>query len=191
MSEQKKSFPVLLALSLCVNAMLIGGVAAGLYSLKADKAYERREHHDKGHHDKGGPGGGPFEERLARSAFDTLSWQEKRAFREGLAREWRTTKSDRETVDKARADLRQALSGEEIDRDAAAAAFLKIRGAETKMRERLQTRLLDLMEQLPAEKRQKLIEKSAQRMEDFKDRKGPPPMPPGGFGDRPLPPERD
>lgn len=185
MSETKSGLPVLLIASLCVNAALIGAVGAGFYSLK-----QAIPHHDR-HQDprRSGPADGPFEERLARSAFRSLDEDARREFRLSLAEAWRQSRGKRDEMSETYRVLIDLLSQDEIDRVAAEAAFVKIRESEVEMRARLHYRLLDMLERIPLEDRKALLASSAERMDrldewrekmrDGKDRRfDPPPSPP-------------
>lgn len=181
MSETKKSLPIALILSLLVNATLIGSGAAILYSMKSERHAEIR------HSDPKGPpgGGGPFEERLTRSAADLLTDEQKRDFRRALAKEFRDTKDQRDRISAARRELVEIFSAEEFDRAAAEMVFDEISDLEFQLRGRLRDRLLNVIESLPTKERLDLMSKAGERVDDFRDRRDGPPR--GAFGDRPPP----
>lgn len=159
---------VFLIASLCLNAALLGGVAAGFYTFKSQgSGYEGGDDHRKDR--SGGPRG--FDDRLARSAFDRMSPDDRTAFRAQLAEEWRQSRDERAKIRAARAELTARLSETEFSRAEAEAAFRTIREAELAMRARLHSRLLDLLERLDPAERIKMIEETEARAEAFEARR--------------------
>lgn len=154
MNDKKKTgFPVALVISLCVNAALIGGAAALLISMQSDRHEDWRAER----HGPRTPNGGPLEEQLSRSAQDILSPEDRRKFRQQLAKEFRNARVERLKLIEARQSLVALLMADQFDRDAILAAFDKVKVLEDDLRVRLRTRVLDLLESLPVDQRQSLI----------------------------------
>lgn len=179
---------VILIASLCLNAALIGGVAAGVHALKSqDHGYEKRFDDRKGR-----PRGfGGFDDQLARAAFDRLMDEDRKAFRRSLAQEWRETRDERDTMHKTRTQLADLLKETDFNREDAEVAFQTIRTSEMAMRARLHSRLLDILETMDPADRVALISDLQEQSEKFEERRkkferdaekrgegfGPPPPP--------------
>ena len=181
----KKSLPIFLIASLCLNAALIGGIAAGVWKLASDQRdMPRREAHGERPH-------GPIEERIARTAMRELSREERMELRQRFAEEWRNTRGEREEIETTRQTLLELISAETFDRSAVESAFDDIRALEGGFRDRMHSGLIDLLEEMPVEKRRRLIETVRQQQEEWKrerrsksdkagpgeGRDGPPPPP--------------
>ncbi len=192
MSDKKSGLSIILVISLCVNAALIGAVGAGLYSLGSER-HRSFERDHRAHDSRHAPG--PFEERLARSAFENLSGEDKQKFQRDLAREWQESHQERKSMFEARLRLFDILAADNIDKKAAEEVFADIRAGEQEMRQRLQGRVLSFFDSMPAEKRRALLSRSddrSERIDEFRqkleDRRGG--NPPPRFGDG-TPPTRD
>lgn len=191
---------VFLIASLCVNAALIGGVAAGLYTLKSKPPETSKKSF---RHHKGPRPPDRFEEELARAVMDQLVSEDRSAFRAAMAKEWRATREARFEQRQLRNDLAELLKQTEFKRDEAEAIYEKLRDGETGMRQRMTTHILDILEKMDAEDRKALVtelQKSAEKLQRkrirFESRdgqfKGGPPKRPeddNGFEPPPPPPE--
>lgn len=170
MSEHKKSLPVLLIASLCLNGALLG-VTGGMWAANTrhDGAPRPETHRMDG--PRGGGMSGPFEERLARMAIESLGDQERRDFRKKLSREWKETRGNREAIDEARARILETLSADTLDEAATKDAFARFRTAEIGIREKLHTGLIGLLKDLPSEKRQEILKLSQERMSRYGEKR--------------------
>lgn len=159
---------VILIASLCLNAALIGGVAAGVHALNSENhGYEKRSDDRKGRP----PGPGSFDDQLARAAFDRLMLKDRMAFRRSLAQEWRETRDERDAMRETRVRLAELLMEADFNREDAETALETIRASEMAMRARLHSRLLDLLANMDDADRVALIRDIQDQSERFDDRR--------------------
>lgn len=183
MSTTKKSFPYLLVVSLCANTLMLGAVA-GMFITSSKgpprgKAGEPRAEF---------MGGGPLEERIARTAMDDLPEADRDAFRKKLRTAWRQSGNQRSEIDAIRKDMEAALAADEYDQAQMADAFAEIRQLELEMKAGLHQNIVELLASVPADKRKTLIERTLARREKFRERRDDRR---GEHGDRPPPPRDD
>ncbi len=191
---------IFLIASLCLNAALMGGVAAGYYAIqKPTKVETKKSHVRRGDHP---PPSRQFDETLAKALFHKLDGEEKAAFREALAKEWRRSGSELNSQLKFREELSSILLQEKLDRQAAEDAFNKIQLSTTTLRARLYVLLLDTLEDMDPQERIQLIrdlqdqnkhrrEKMREHQKKFREGKGLPPPPSEDFDGPPPPPPED
>lgn len=192
MSDTKRSFPTLLVISLCVNAIALGIIGGTMIS---NKRHDGHEHADHQHRDDNR---GPFEERLARTALRDLPEGQREEMREVFSERWRAAHELRDQMDTARDRIAELLAAEPLDEDALTAAFDDVRDAEFRLREQFYASLTQTLMAVPAERRADIVERATSRRERRDDRRGergddrrPPPPDHGPDGDRPPPPPRD
>lgn len=189
---------IFLVASLCLNAALMGGVAAGYYAIqKPEKVETKKTYVRRGDRP---PPSRQFDETLAKALFHKLDGEEKAAFREALAKEWHKSGSELDSQLKFRDELSTILLQEKLDRQAAEDAFNKIQLSSTTLRARLYVLLLDALEAMDPQERIQLIkdlqdqnkqrrEKLEEIQKNFREGKGPPPPPEKFDGPPPPPPE--
>lgn len=183
MSTDKKSFPYLLVVSLCANTLMLGAVAGMFITSNKAPHGDRRD-------DRRGEfiGGGPLEERIARTAMADLPEADRDAFRKKLRNAWRESGDQRSEIESIRKDMEAALAADEYDQAEMASAFAEIRQLELKMKAGLHDNIVELLASVPADKRKTLIERTLARRDKFRERRG---ERGGERGDRPPPPRDD
>ena len=179
--SEKKSIPVVLIASLCLNAMLAGAVGASFFVERGEAKARMKERLAEGRQPRRG---GPMEERLARAALNSLPGDERKQLRRALAREWRDTRDSRQDMKLARDELQAAISAQEFDIENVRGLFASIRSKDDLLRERMHERLIETLAKLPADTRKTLIEQTrarqAIRRERFGDRLPQGERPPSG-----------
>ena len=165
MSTDKKSFPYLLVISLCANTLMLGAVAGMFITSNKAPHGERRD-------DRRGEfiGGGPLEERIARTAMNDLPEAERNEFRRKLRREWRQSGDLRSEMEAIRHRMEAALAADDYDPEEMEAAFAEIRQRETEFKKRLHESISDLLTSIPDDKRKTLMERTMARRDKFRER---------------------
>ena len=185
MSQSKRSFPTLLVISLCVNAIAFGIIGGTWISNARHNSHERADHQHREDNR------GPFEERLARTALRDLPEGQREEMRDIFSQRWRSAQDLRDQMDSARARIAELLAADPLDEDALTAAFDEVRDAEFRLREQFYASLTQTLMAVPAERRADIVERSMSRRERRDDRRGergersdrgedhrPPPPPP-------------
>ena len=190
MSAENKSFPYLLVVSLCVNALMVGAMA-GIWM-----STSRTESNPAPEVKRDVMLGGPLEERIARTAMYDLPEDERARFREGLSQEWRDTRALREQMDRVRERIADELASDDYSPEEMQSAFADLREGEMAFKTRLHDRLADFLAMIPDEKRKTILQRSMDRRDRYgghRDRRGPPPerMGPDGPDSRERSPQAD
>ncbi len=162
--------PIILAVSVIVNALLIGFVLGG--GLKARTGGERPPMVQQGGGDEFG---------LARSIEQSLQPAERRVVRRALRQAFLDTREERAALSSARQQLAELLAAENYDRGAVDSAFEQLRTSEANAKTRLHEELNNQLSTLSAEQRRNIL-KSMERRERFRRR--------GGRDERDRPPPR-
>lgn len=151
--------------SVMLNVLLVG-IIVGRYVSPAAKPpqnerVERRERSDRSP-----------DEALTRSMLEVLPDEESRALRKELRAAWMETRDERRDARQARAELGKLILTEPFDRAALEAELVRLRGAEDVVREVIQRRVLDRLEQMSLEERRALVERLSrpQRFRERRDR---------------------
>ncbi|MAK62678.1 MAG: hypothetical protein CMK09_17040 [Ponticaulis sp.] len=194
MSADKKSFPYILVVSLCANMLMMGAVG-GMW-LKTQDSQERPDR-DRPRIER--RMGGPIEERVARTAMEDLPREERREFRRKLGMEWRSARELRREMEEIRTRISAAMAADTYSAETVEQIFGELRAKEDEVRARFHDSLSEYLSELSNEDRLKLLERAEQRQErrferrdGDRDRRGPPPPRPDGFGPREHgPPPRD
>ncbi|MDI6025372.1 periplasmic heavy metal sensor [Corticibacterium sp. UT-5YL-CI-8] len=130
---------VLLAASLALNLFLIGGLAGGTYIFST-----------RGPEFTG--------QRAIRFAADGLSDEQRKAFRQSLMQARRDSVHDVQAGRVGRQDLNGLMRAESLDRGAIDTALAGIRKADTALRQRLETAIVDFAATLTPTERQAFVD---------------------------------
>ncbi|MEM6627234.1 MAG: periplasmic heavy metal sensor [Pseudomonadota bacterium] len=139
--SQKRGVSIWLAVSLALNAALVGLVGGRILAGPPPAAYETRD--DRAN------------ER--RRVFEDLSPSQRRALRRDLMQVWRGADAERRAIGEARRAAQAAASADPYDREALESALAAQRAAEEALKARIHTAITGRLDELSPKDRVRLL----------------------------------
>lgn len=156
----RKSVSLWLALSLALNAGLVGVVGGRLLAGASDDDDD-----------------GPHKRAIVRRFDSELPHSERREIRKHFVKNWRQSHGDRQAIEEARKAVMDAARTEPVDAKKLEAAFADLRQAENKLRARMHTTLADYLVNASPEHRELIIREYGHGEMRIKKHRRPPPHP--------------
>lgn len=157
-----------LIISVALNGLLIGLLAAALL-------WGGPKH--RGGPPAGGQGGPSGEAGMGRAVISAAPQEDRARLRRMMRQAWTASRTDREIIRETRARIAEITASGEFDEASLNAEFAKLRAADTRVKEAVQSALAKALAALPPESRAKLgksIEEQetrrGERRERFRER---------------------
>ncbi|MEO0816927.1 MAG: periplasmic heavy metal sensor [Pseudomonadota bacterium] len=173
MSEEKRSFPLWLSISVLMNILFVGLVAGYVLGKPAEM---------RG--DGAAPPPGPLRSELVlgRGILEVTPREDRRELGQSFRRAMGQSGGQLRDRLAARGEIMSALRQEPFDPDAVADALESLRAADARLQDALHSRLVDALAGLTPEQRSELVELFSQDAEErarsrprLRDRRQPPP----------------